>query len=236
MARTALAPPGGWLSRAVVELFFPAHCIGCGRAGGFLCPACEGSLPGLLPPLCPRCGLPQAVEPCPACHRLSLDIDGIRSPYRFEGLARRAVHLFKYENFKALAPVLGGGLVEYLSRHPLPGEVIVPVPLHPARLRERGYNQAELLARGLGEGLGLPVSPGALTRRRPTPPQARLTARPQRWQNMEGAFQGGNGVAGKEVLLVDDVATTGATLNAAARALKGTGAKRVWGLTWAREV
>lgn len=236
MANFALPSLRSQVFRTAADLFFPPRCIGCGQGGAFLCPACEGSLPKLLPPWCPRCGLPQAVEPCPSCHRLPLAIDGIRSPYRFEGLARRAVLLFKYENFKALAPVLAQGLVSHLEHHPRPGEVIVPVPLHTAKLRERGYNQAELLARNIGGALEIPVVSSALRRRRPTPPQARLSTRQERWQNMEGAFQGDEAVVGKQVLLVDDVATSGATLNAAAQALKQAGARGVWGLTWAREV
>lgn len=164
-----------------------------------------------------------------------LEIDGIASPFRFEGLARQAVHLLKYRNLQALAPGLARLMAVHCRLHPVPAEAIVPVPLHRSRLRQRGYNQAELLARGLGEELGLPVVLGWLERPRAGQPQARTSGREERWANTAGAFRAMGRDAGA-VLLVDDVCTTGATLNACAAALKAGGASRVWGLTLAREI
>lgn len=224
------------LPERVADLFFPKACIGCDRGGEYLCPDCTASLPRLLPPLCPRCGLPQAVEPCPACRGQRLEIDGLYAPFRFEGLSRQAVHLLKYRNLKALAPVLARLMATHFRLHPLPAQAIVPVPLHQGRLRQRGYNQAELLARGLGQELGLPLSPDWLERPQTGQPQARTPSRDQRWRNTTGAFRAAGGAVAGGVLLVDDVCTTGATLNACAGALKAAGAARVWGLTLAREI
>lgn len=166
-----------------------------------------------------------------------MEADGLRSVFRFEGLVRHAIHRFKYGNFKALRAPLSELMSQYLRDHPLPVEVVVPVPLHPHRLRERGYNQAELLAWGLGDGLGLPRSVLSLERRLSGPPQVRSRSRQERWQNVAGAFVvRGSELSGKRVLLVDDVCTTGATLNACAHALKAAGSAEVWGLTLAREI
>lgn len=175
------------------------------------------------------------MEPCPFCRELIGGLDGLRSPYRFEGLAREAIHRFKYQHLKALALPLAGLLAEYLKSHPIPAEIVVPVPLHPRRLRERGYNQTELLARGLAKLLELPALHGCLVRRHHSLPQARTTSASQRRANVIGAFHSGEGVSGKAVLLIDDVCTTGATLGACAQALKAAGAASVWGLTLARE-
>jgi len=201
-----------------------------------LCPGCTNTLPRLLPPLCPGCGLPISVEPCPACRQRRLEIDGVYAPFRFEGPVRLAVHLLKYQNMKALAPTLAGFMASHIRLHPLPVEAIVPVPLHRARLRHRGYNQAELLAYVLGQDMGLPVNPGWLERDLPGPSQARATSREERWHNATGAFRAKEAINGKRVLLVDDVCTTGATLSSCASALKGGGAAQVWGLTLARKI
>lgn len=228
--------PWSKLPGRAADLFFPKSCICCGRGGEYLCQGCASALPRMLPPLCPRCGLPLTVEPCPACKGRKLDIDSISSPFRFEGHARRAVHLLKYRNMKALSPVLARLMATYFRLSPLPAEAIVPVPLHRSRLRQRGYNQAELLARGLGVELGLPVVTGWLERPQAGPPQARTAGREERWHNTSGAFRATQEAVASSVILVDDVCTTGATLNACARALKTAGATRVWGLTLAREI
>ena len=154
-------------------MLFPRYCVGCGKEGSFICPSCLLSLSRISPPLCPRCGRPQLDGvSCPDCADLAA-IDGIRSPFRFEGAVREAVHQLKYGNIRALAPVLAGLLYEYLQDNPLPAEILVPVPMHHKRLRERGYNQSGLLARELGRLCGLPVLGNCLVRQRHTLPQAR---------------------------------------------------------------
>lgn len=152
-----------------------------------------------------------------------------------EGTIREAIHAFKYRNIRAAAPELGRLLAQYLEAHPMPGEVLVPVPLHPRRLRSRGYNQAALLARELGKLSGMPVNERLLSRTKNTPPQVQTSNREERQINMAGSFEGRNNADGLAVILVDDVTTTGSTLSACAAALKEAGAASVWGLALAKE-
>jgi len=223
---------------AALDFLFPRQCVGCGRTGDFFCASCRRSLPRIAGPVCPRCGRPQPSGiACPACVNWQSPLEGIRSPFRFDGAVRQAVHQLKYGNLRALAAPLGDFLADFLTTAGITADVIVPVPLHPKRLRERGYNQSALLARRLGEKAGLPVVTGCLVRVKPTPPQARTAAVAERRRNMAGAFACRNGqLKDQQVLLVDDVATSGATLDAAAAALKAGGAASVWGLTLAREI
>lgn len=226
------------LGNHVLDFFLPQSCLGCGREGELICPVCSRLLPPLTPPLCRRCGLPQAPDQaCPDCSRHELSIDGIRSAFRFEGLVRHAIHQFKYQNLRSLARPLARFLAEHLTQNPLGADALVPVPLHPQRLRQRGYNQSALLARELGSLTGLRVVSGSLRRRLNTPPQARTASAEERLKNMAGAFVcSRDGLLGQRVLLIDDVATSGATLDGCARTLKQAGAASVWGLTFAREV
>jgi len=227
-----------FLKRAALDLLFPRWCLGCGKEGDYICGDCRRGLPVIAPPVCSRCGrpLPQGV----ACHDwpdTPDGIDGIRSPFVFEGVIRRAVHELKYRNLRALAPLLAGLLYDYLVANPLPADVLVPVPLHRKRLRERGYNQSALIAAELGRRCGLPVSVNGLVRPRYAAPQARSAGVNERQRNVAGAFTcPDRRFEGQCVLLIDDVSTSGATLNACAGALKAAGAAQVWGLTLAREL
>lgn len=222
----------------LLDLVFPRRCLGCGSSEDFLCSACRDSLPRIAPPICRRCGAPlKRGELCARCQEAGPELDGIRSLFVFEGLARQAVHSLKYRHFKALAGSLGGLLAEYLASNPLPADVIMPVPLHPRRLRERGYNQSALLAEELGKRAGIPVMENGLLRAKYTPPQARSSDSAQRLANVQGAFlYRGEPLHGRHVLLIDDVCTTGATLEACATPLKTREAASVWALTVAREV
>ena len=226
------------LKGAAFDFIFPPYCVGCGREGAFICPACRQSLPRIIPPVCPRCGRPHSSGVfCPDCIRWQADIDGIRSPFRFEGVMREAIHQLKYQNLRALAAPLAGMLQEYLIASPLDIDVLVPVPLHRKRLRERGYNQTSLLAKELGKLINTPVVDDVLVRQRHTPPQARTATIEERTHNIADAFAcRGNGLRGRRVLLLDDVATSGTTLDACATVLKANGVDSVWGLVMAREI
>jgi competence protein ComFC len=126
---------------------------------------------------------------------------------------------------------------EYLEVVPIPGEILVPVPLHRRRLKERGYNQSALLAHELGRLVNLSVLENSLVRQQDTPPQARTTSAEERRRNVAEAFTCVDlRLKGKKVILIDDVATTGATLEAAAKALRNAGTSSVWALTLAREI
>lgn len=203
-----------------------------------LCSACSDSLSRIVSPLCPRCGKPQPDgKLCPSCINWEANIDGIRSPFRFEGLMRQAIHQLKYHNLRALAAPLAKLLNDYLIANPLLGAALVPVPLHPKRLRERGYNQSYLLAKELSRLTNLPIIDDCLARKHHTPPQARTSTVEERRSNVTNAFTCVNGrLRGKPALLIDDVSTSGATLDACAVALKATGSTPVWGLVLAREV
>ncbi len=221
-----------------MDSFFPRRCVGCGRVGSFLCPDCLGKLPRLTAPFCPRCGRPQASGiVCPNCWQRATEIDGIRSTFRFDEVVRKSVHELKYRNLKAISPCLAELLADYLKENPLPGEALVSVPLHPRRLRERGYNQSGLLAGELGKRIGLPVIEDCLIRVKQAQPQVRAVDVEERRRNVADAFVcRDEKVSGKQIILIDDVCTSGATLESCAAALKDRGATSVWGLTLAREI
>ena len=233
-----MLPQVAKLKGRIVDFLFPRWCVGCGREGEFICPSCRRSLPRVMPPLCPRCGKPRPSGTlCPTCVSWQAEIDGIRSPFRFDGVMRQAIHQLKYRNLRALAEPLAKLLNDYLATNPIPGEVLVPVPLHQKRLRERGYNQSRLLAKELGKLTNLPVVDDCLIRQRHAPPQARSSTVEERRRNVAGAFVcRDHRLQDKQVLLIDDVSTSGATLDAGAAALKTARATSVWGLVLAREI
>jgi ComF family protein len=195
--------------------------------------------------LCPRCGLPEngsspdgARPPiCKRCERTSHQLDGLRSFAFHSGPLRHAIHQFKYQDLRSLAGPLGKLMSDGwfgLAPQNLDLDVIVSVPLHPTRLRQRGFNQATLLARELGARLQLPVMEDVLIRTRATAPQVELGAQERR-ANVHNAFRcTGTGLSDQRVLLVDDVCTTGSTLDSACMALREADASLVWAYTLAR--
>ena len=226
------------LKGAALDFLFPRFCVGCGKEGDFICDSCQASLVRIEAPACPQCGKPQTDSMlCSNCINWKADIDAIRSPFRFEGVIRKAVHEFKYRNLRAIAGQLAHFLGDYLTENPIPYEVLVPVPLHDKRLKERGYNQSALLAKELSRLTGFPVNETCLVRNVYNVPQAKTRNVEERKQNVIGIFSVVNDdLLEKKVLLIDDVTTSGATLNACASPLKKTGAASVWGLTLAREI
>jgi ComF family protein len=150
---------------------------------------------------------------------------------------RKSIHELKYRSLKAISPYLAELLADYLKEDPFPGEALVSVPLHPRRLRERGYNQSDLLARELGKRIDLPVIEDCLIRVKQAQPQVRAVDVEERRRNVADAFVcRDERVSGKRIMLIDDVCTSGATLESCAAALKDRGAASVWGLTLAREI
>jgi competence protein ComFC len=228
----------GKLIELAVDSFFPRRCVGCDKVGGFLCPECLRKLPTLLPPLCPNCGRPQVSGiVCPDCRQRQTEIDGIRSPFRFDEVIRKAIHQLKYRNLKTISTCLAELLADYLRSNPLLGDALVCVPLHPRRLRERGYNQSSLLAKELGKRIDMPVIEDCLIRVKQAQPQVRAVDVAERRRNVDDAFLcRDERVSGKQIILIDDVCTSGATLESCAKALKNKGATSVWGLTLAREI
>jgi len=231
---------------ALVSVVLAPSCAACGEllehpTGGPVCGRCWRSILPLTPPLCDRCGDPlptwRAVsvplERCPRCRRTPRLVDRGRAIGAYDGALRAIIHALKYEGRRSLARPLGA-LMRRRGADMLEGAVCaIPVPLHASRRRHRGFNQAADLARHVG----IPAV-AALRRVRPTPTQTGLPAA-QRHRNVRDAFaltRAGAGLSGAAVVLIDDVSTTGATLEACARALKHAGVREVRALTAARAV
>ena len=226
-------PFPGLRGRAL-DLLFPRTCGVCGAAGDFLCAKCRRSLPEAAPPRCRRCwSIGVYSGSCADC--VHSPLDGARAPYVFEGPARTLVHQLKYEGMRALAEPMGELLVISLLENPMTIDLVVPVPLHGLRRRRRGFNQSELLARTVAYRTGLQLETSALRRRRGTPPQVQESERPRRESNVQGAFRCSDAVAGRRILLIDDVLTTGATARECARTLKAAGAASVWALCFCHD-
>ena len=229
--KTVVSKVGNW----ALDLLFPIQCAGCGRESKIICEACLPELTKLKLPYCQLCASPNTLSPCSWCSENPLSIDLIRAPFLMEGAIRNAVFSLKYRGLRAAAPELGRLLAQYRGDHAVPGEIIVPVPLHHRRLHTRGYNQSVLLAHELSKVTALPQANNLLTRVNDAPPQVEAANRSQRRTNVAGSFRASDDVAGLKVLLIDDVVTTGSTMSACAAALKAAGAVSVWGLALARE-
>lgn len=223
---------------AVVDMIFPPQCGGCGKEGQRFCADCRASLAYLPAPVCEHCGFPlRAGEMlrCASCLRQPTPaLASVRSVAFFEGPLQQALHRLKYKRDIILADALAVLLCEAWPAYGFAADLVVPVPLSAQRMRERGYNQAGLLADAFAALMGLPYTPAGAARFRHTASQVGLSAH-ERQANVAGAFRGRTErVADKAVILVDDVYTTGATLNACAEALLAAGAVRVWGFTLGR--
>lgn len=225
------------------DRLFPPPCVECGetpsRGLAPLCDRCRLSLPTIPPPWCPRCGATlhafgRDLTVCAECDRWPAGLVAA-APCRMEGTAARVVRALKYERWTALAEPMAASMLPAARRLSEDGAVVlVPVPLAPSRLRERGFNQAALLAERLGEASGSPVE-DLLSRREHGVAQARL-GREERRANVAGAFAAGApppGGAGA-ALLVDDVVTTGATAAACLAALSAAGWRRAGVVSFAR--
>lgn len=241
------------LADALASVLFPAPCRICGETLDNssripICRACLASLAPICAPLCQHCGcpitshIPLETSHAPLCHicrRGLYDFDFARSYGIYSPAMARAIMLLKHHAVLPLGDWFARRIAEAAKPHPemYAADVIVPVPVHRARLRERGYNQADLIARPLAKLLGLPVQSCLLVRTKPRPDKLRLTMR-ERWRTVRGAYEMQQGVRVDKlkVLLVDDVLTTGATLDACSRALRKAGAAQVVALTVARAV
>lgn len=219
----------------MLEWLLPPRCGSCRSLGSWLCEACRSRIRPLEEPLCVRCGREVEFEGASCgCRQRMKALWRLRSAASYEGPLEKAIHRFKYEGWRVLAPVLAGLIMDSLAGHVPPGAVLVAVPLHRRRRRARGYNQSELLAGRLRRPLGIGAPPGRLLRLRDTPSQTGLD-RLRRRDNVDGAFGWrGPNLEGLPVVVVDDVTTTGATLEACAVTLRAAGAGRILGLTVAR--
>lgn len=226
------------LARSLERWLLPAECLLCREAvhgsdpDALVCDLCRARWRRIPPPWCARCGQPglEGVA-CRLCSEWPDALGRVRSSVWLEGGAREVVHALKYDGWWRAADAMAAAM---RGLEPLTGRLfLVPVPLGRARLRRRGYNQAERLAGALGRRIGAPVRQDLLARQRETPTQTALTPEARR-ANVSGAFSAGAGAKGSRCVLVDDVFTTGATLAAAAEALTAAGAAAVEAVTFAR--
>lgn len=218
----------GEAAARIARRLFGGTCFLCRGAaqGGLLCAECDADLPRLADPRCPRCALASPGGAlCGVCLARPPSFDATFAALEYRFPADVLVQALKFHGELALAPFLGEILVAAVPRHERI-DFIVPVPLSAQRLRERGYNQALELARPLARATGVPLAPGLCERIRDTPVQSGL-ALAQRLRNVAGAFRCPRLLAGASVAVLDDVMTTGATLEALAAALKEAGAARV---------
>ena len=234
------------LWRGLLDLLYPPQCEACGRLRReAICPDCRAEIEMVGPPLCELCGVPfdpkaQAAPRCADCRGRRRSYAVARSAAYYYGPLTQAIWRFKYDGRMVLARPLGELMAGTISGggaadlDPETIDVVCPVPLHGARLGERGFNQSELLAEAVAEGIGRPLG-RLLVRTRPTLPQVDLPAE-SRATNVQGAFEADlrEVIQGQRVLLIDDLFTTGATMTECARMLRRAGAEEVRVYTLAR--
>ena len=233
-------------TEAFLNLLFPLFCVTCGKLlkpdnRTFLCSDCLSEIKRIRSPVCEKCGKPDCTALCRECRKTNRYYSSARAAGIYDGVLRECIHKFKYRKEQYLARTLAGLMVDSLEefRELLECALIVPVPLHRVRERERGFNQAHLLAERIKDALnGLPkidISSGNLRRVRGKTAQTDLS-RSLRLSNVKGIFavEDSSEFAGEEILLIDDVFTTGSTVNECSKVLIEAGAKKVHVLTAAR--
>ncbi len=226
----------------VLDALYPPRCASCAAVGyDDWCEQCLTQIEYISAPVCSRCGTPLSPERfCSSCRAHPLVPEAVRAVAHYRGAVQRAIHRCKYRYLPTIAPVLAELLFQGWQTEitaPLhSAEVVIPIPIHPRRERERGFNQSALIARHFCERIGLEYRNSALERRVYHRPQVGLDAS-ERSRNVQDAFHvvDSSVIAGRTVLVIDDVWTTGSTLNEAARALLSSGARQVFAYTVAHE-
>jgi ComF family protein len=210
------------------HIMLPQQCLLCAAPAGNdgICRDCNADLPWQIDPCCPVCALPSGTgEVCGACLQHPPALDATLAPLKYQFPINLVLQRYKYAGLLAVSEVTGELLASSLRGKPKP-DLIIPMPLHSTRLLERGFNQATEIARVVASKLDIPMELRACSRTRPTKPQAGLSLQ-ERKRNLQGVFACRQPLAGKHVVLLDDVMTTGASLNELARTVKDAGAARV---------
>ena len=232
-----------FIGRCILDFVFPSQCCLCGASLSedevTVCGACWATIPVIGDQRCIRCGTPSDVQTdgCPSCAQWERSFQYVRILTPFDETIQQMIHLLKYKKKRSIGVRLGRMLAAVLRDDPQFDQVdlVLPIPLHKVRLKERGYNQSELVARALGKMLDRPVHANLLARTRNTSTQTKLNV-DERRANVTGAFKvkDAERVAGRCIALVDDVLTTGATTDACTQALLDAGAQSVFVVAIAR--
>jgi ComF family protein len=222
----------------VLDTLFPIHCAGCQKIGQVLCPSCIAQIQPLPSPMCDFCGTPLSTYGvCKNCQYHRPKLSGQRAVGLYDEPLRGCIHQLKYDGNVRLAAPLGLMLAQAFRQYGMQADMLIPVPLHKDRYQQRGYNHALLLAEVCSAHIGVPMKDNILVRHRATVAQVDLHPR-EPYQNVAGAFTcspyANNVLNGRNILIIDDVSTTGATLEACATPLFKAGAEEVWGLVLAR--
>ncbi|MEO6888422.1 MAG: ComF family protein [Ktedonobacteraceae bacterium] len=227
------------IARQALDGIFPPRCAGCRASGHILCAACAARVEPITPPFCQLCGMPLLVPGlCQGCKFRPPALSGLRVMAQYQEPLRTCIHALKYDGNTRLAEPLGLLLAQGYRNYGLQADAIIAVPLHHERERQRGYNHARLLAEVCAANIGITLYNDLLIRHRATSAQVGLQTR-ERYQNVAGAFMctpasATGALCGRNMLIIDDVCTTGATLEACAEPLFAAGAATVWGLVLAR--
>jgi len=233
------------IRRGILDFLFPPYCPICGRklkeTESLICEKCYENIKTITSPFCERCGAPLKKDRkrCEYCSQENFHFLRVRGLGFFTPPLSEMIHLLKYERKTKIAERLGILMGNLFRSDPALSDtnIIVPVPLHPSRLRERGYNQSQLLAEEISEITGKELMNHIVIRKKPTKSQTTLSHR-ERKENLKDAFKvvSSGSVLNKTILIVDDVMTTGATLNELAKVLKKEDAKKIYGLVLARAI
>jgi len=239
MKRSIIRSSSRTLLQRYLDMLFPVHCAGCQKIGHVLCPACIAQIQPLPSPICDFCGVPLSTYGvCKNCQYRRPKLSGQRAVSLYQEPLRGCIHGLKYDGNMRLAIPLGLLLAQAYRYYDMQADMLIPVPLHSERQKQRGFNHASLLAEACSANTGVPMHDNILVRLRATVAQVDLHPR-ERYQNVAGAFACSSESArsmlkGHRILIIDDVSTTGATLEACATPLFEAGAKEVWGLVLAR--
>lgn len=220
----------------ILDFIFPPYCAGCDLVGFYLCPDCSNKIRPITGPVCQKCGEPlsSTFHDVNECKKLLKSIEWIRSYSLYQPPLSNAIQKLKYQRNISVVEKLALFFTELYNQFKMDIDIIVPVPLNKNRIRERGFNQANLLGIPFSTQVKKPLVFKALSKKLDTRTQVGLQ-RSDRFENVSNAFLGDEElVSGKNILLIDDVATTGATLEACASALKTANAKDIFGFTLAR--